>query len=638
MLRVRVPTWTIAAALLGVIALLGTLQYRWLGRISDAERDRMRAALNAQAAGLAEDFDRDLTLAYMVFQTEPLLESIAAPSLAVRFANRYDRWHAAARHPRLIKDYLVATHEGPGEPRLQRFDPDTRVVEPLVWPETLQELRRQMASLPEEPSAGRNAVFVRTLAGPLWDAVPAIVIPAPLLMLDGAASGRPSMAAALSYTVLVLDREYLIREMIPALARRHFPAGADGLGYALAILRADGDEVVYRSGPERSGTGDPDATAELFRLRVQEFQDVAAHVRRFAGTPEGGSVSSAGAAPGSLAVVVESAGAPRETFVARSIAPPRSGAGRWRLVVNHPSGSLEAAVASARRRNLAISTSILGVLAASMVLLVAATRRSQELVRQQMEFVAAVSHELRTPLAVIRSAGDNLADGVVQEEAQIRRYGALVRSEGRRLTGMVEQILELAGIFSGQRAFEAEPVSIRRVVDDVLHSSAALIDAAQIRVDVEIPDGLPAVSGDETALRRAFQNLVGNAIKYGAAGGWIGIAARSRGRAVEVTVSDRGIGIAPADQQRIFDPFYRAADVVAAQFQGAGLGLSLVRRIVEAHGGHVDVSSVKGQGSGFTVHLPAMDGRAAGERAASAPRALSSGSQQGSAAAPTQAT
>ena len=117
--------------------------------------------------------------------------------------------------------------------------------------------------------------------------------------------------------------------------------------------------------------------------------------------------------------------------------------------MTHSSGSLEAAVSSQRRRNLAISSSVLGLLGASMGLLVLATRRAQRLARQQMEFVAAVSHELRTPLAVIRSAAENLADGVVHDEAQIRRYGELMRTEGRRLTDMVEQILEFAGIQSG---------------------------------------------------------------------------------------------------------------------------------------------------------------------------------------------
>jgi signal transduction histidine kinase len=272
-------------------------------------------------------------------------------------------------------------------------------------------------------------------------------------------------------------------------------------------------------------------------------------------------------------------------------------------VVKHPAGSLEAFVGSTRRRNLIVSTSILAVLAASMALLIVSTRRSQKLARQQLEFVAAVSHELRTPLAVIRSAGENLADGVVHDEEGVRKYGGLIRAEGRRLSEMVEQILELAGIQSGQRGFARQPVALAPLVADVLSMSQSLINDVRMHVELDLPPDLPPVHGDAPALRRMFQNLIGNAIKYGADGHWMGVRARQIGSDVVVTVSDRGIGIPTSEQSRIFEPFYRAPDVVAARIQGAGLGLSLVQRIVDAHGGRVTVKSVPGEGSEFVVSL-----------------------------------
>lgn len=289
------------------------------------------------------------------------------------------------------------------------------------------------------------------------------------------------------------------------------------------------------------------------------------------------------------------------TFGARASGAPA----RWRLLVQHRAGSLEAAVNTTRRRNLFVSSSILVVLAASVGMLILSTRRAQDLARQQMEFVAAVSHELRTPLAVIRSAGDNLADGVVGNDTQIRKYGDLVRNEGRRLTEMVEQILEFAGIQSGQRGFALRPVPVRPLLEDVVSASGALIDAAGLQVEYELPEMLPPILGDESAMRRVFQNLIGNAIKYGAGGGWIGLRAAAAGREVRITIADRGIGIAPLEQAQIFQPFYRAPDVIAMQIQGAGLGLSLVKRIVEAHGGRIAVRSEPGKGSEFTVYLPA---------------------------------
>src|SRR5215471_8403665 len=139
----------------------------------------------------------------------------------------------------------------------------------------------------------------------------------------------------------------------------------------------------------------------------------------------------------------------------------------WRLLVKHPSGSLEQAVGGVRRRNLLVSTGILGVLGVSVAFLVASTRRAHDLARRQLEFVATVSHELRTPLAVIRSAADNLADGVVDDEARVKQYGDLVRREGVRLTDLVEQILEFAGLQSGQRLLTRRPVAVEDLLREV---------------------------------------------------------------------------------------------------------------------------------------------------------------------------
>jgi signal transduction histidine kinase len=224
-----------------------------------------------------------------------------------------------------------------------------------------------------------------------------------------------------------------------------------------------------------------------------------------------------------------------------------------------------------------------------------------------------VSHELRTPLAVIRSAADNLADGVVHDADRVRQYGDLVRQEGVRLSDLVEQILEYAGLQSGRRGVPPKPVEIGALLRDVASAAAPAAGTAGVSIELSIADGLPAVAGDEAALRRVFQNLVGNAIKYGAGGRWIGIAAAAAGGGVEVRVSDRGMGIPAGEHAKIFEPFYRAPGVVAAQIQGAGLGLSLVKRIVDAHAGRVSLDSAPGRGSTFIVSLPAFPGAPAAD-------------------------
>ena len=647
--RFRPPLALVAAALLGLIALLAVLQYRWLGQISDAERTQRRTTLAAGALEFAQDFDREITRAYLLFQADTPLEHMSSEQdLAGRFAARYDRWQATARFPRLVSEFYSFSQDdrdaggarsGAGD--LRRFDPATRRLDPAQWPASMKDWRDQLAVATwQDSSSSTNALFIRKIPSPIWESAPAIVVPTPIIVL-GEPKPAPRMAAAMSFALLAIDRDYVARELLPSLASRYFGHAAGGgqvgagLDFKVAVLSQTAPHgFVFQSPSSFTPTFDAqaDATADLFQVRTQDFLSLAAEVRRFTAFVAPHARAAAGTARVAVTEMTETRpmsilitpgrgtgstadGSGPKTTTRTETRLTSSASPLWKLVVTHPSGSLEAVVTSQRRRNLAISSSVLGLLGASMGLLVLATRRAQRLAKQQMEFVAAVSHELRTPLAVIRSAAENLADGVVHDEARIRRYGELMRTEGRRLTDMVEQILEFAGIQSGQRGFALRPVGVGPLVSDIVSASAPLIETAGLVVEFDIPPDLPPVLGDEPALRRVFQNLIDNAIKYGASGQSIRISARQSGSEVSVTVADRGIGIDTADHTRIFEPFYRAADVVAAQIQGAGLGLSLVQRIVAAHGGRVTLKSAPREGSAFTVHLPAGGGFAAGQRA-----------------------
>lgn len=639
--------FAVAAALLGLIALLATLQYRWLGQISTAERERMRANLTTRTDAFATDVDRELTRAYLTYQLDPMQDDAA---IASRLAARHERWQGTSKYPRLVKDVYVATRESSQRAILQRFNPATGFVEPAEWPAAFTPIRSQIETPVSDPVPPGNVV-VRTLVGSLWENVPAIVVPSPILFISTAEVGphppsEVSFRSGVRYTILAIDRDYLVTEMLPALAQQHFKAGsAEETTYEMAVVHSADKTTVFSTTSTMSmdDAARADARAELFQVRVQDFSALATEVRRFTSFDaqlrrriEESAVAAAKSRGERETRTVRQRVVPREsvsTFTVtdapqvsvllshggpdaaglrqRGVEAGLSGTGRqvpnparWQLIVKHPSGSLESAVAQVRRRNLAVSSGILAILGISIGFLVVSTRRAQDLARQQMEFVAAVSHELRTPLAVIRSAADNLAEGVIREDTQVRQYGELVRGEGRRLSEMVEQILELAGIQSGQRGFALRPVALLPVVHDVLRASHPLTEEAGIQVEVDVPDTLPPVLADEQAIRRVVQNLVGNAIKYGESGRWIGIRATTGARDVQLTIADRGMGIEPEVQPHIFDPFYRAPGVIEAQIQGAGLGLSLVQRIVEAHGGRIVVQSTPGSGSAFTVHLP----------------------------------
>jgi signal transduction histidine kinase len=236
------------------------------------------------------------------------------------------------------------------------------------------------------------------------------------------------------------------------------------------------------------------------------------------------------------------------------------------------------------------------------------TRRAERLASQQISFVAGVTHELRTPLAVICSAGENLADGIIDTPQKAAHYGQVIYREGRRLTEMVEQVLEFAGAQSGRRRYELRSTEVADFVAGALAACQAQIQERDFSVETVIDPNLPPVRGDGAALKRAKQNLISNAIKYDGENRWARIStqlwARKQGNEVRITVEDRGLGISSADIAHIFEPFYRGHVAVAAQIKGSGVGLSLVKQIVEAHGGRVSVKSTPGTGSVFTLHLP----------------------------------
>ena len=609
----RPPLFVLAVGLLGLLVLLATLQYVWLGRISEAERERLRATLASRTSEFAQDFDRELTRAYLLFQTEAPLPERHVQDAQTRLIERYDRWQATSAYPRLLQRFYVATRQPSGEFLLQQFDPATRRLVSADWPASMADWRTRLQDRTEQPSRpGESTLVVRRIAAPIWESVPALVVPTPMFVVTSL-GGAPSLAPPeFSYTILTIDLDYVRSEMFPALAQKYFRRAGEPNEYHVAVVDSGGaGTIVYQSAAAFSARDAThgDAEAPLFQIRTQDFSALVAEVRRFAMFSTTTSPQLRIRKPAQMSILMQQATGPEPSVpgglapAARTPLPPR-----WHVVVRHPAGSLEAFVGSTRRRNLLVSSSILAVLGASMALLIVSTRRSQELARQQLEFVAAVSHELRTPLAVIRSAGDNLAHGVVHDQPQVRKYGELIRAEGRRLSDMVEQILEFSGIQSGQRRFARRPVPIAPVVEDIVSASRALLEEGGIRVEVDVPAGLPPVLGDDAAIGRLLQNLIGNAIKYGAGGRWIGIRAGASGGIVTISVSDKGIGIAPAEQARIFEPFYRAEDVIAARIQGAGLGLSLVQRIVEAHGGAIKVRSTPGAGSEFTVTLPAATG------------------------------
>jgi two-component system phosphate regulon sensor histidine kinase PhoR len=184
------------------------------------------------------------------------------------------------------------------------------------------------------------------------------------------------------------------------------------------------------------------------------------------------------------------------------------------------------------------------------------------------------------------------------------QYGSLIKREGKKLSAMVEQILEFAGARSGQKKYDLRETNVKTIIERALDDCQNLISEKGFIVETDIAENLPTVSVDDNALTHAVQNLITNAVKYGGDNHWLKISAGNGNERLKIIVEDKGIGIDSKDISKVFAPFYRAKSVVDAQIHGNGLGLSLVKQTAEAHGGKVSVESKPGGGSKFTILLP----------------------------------
>ena len=554
------------AAILGMFAVvctLAVLQYRWTGEISRSEQQRLKANLTTSIRGFEQEFSYDLERLCEAFEIDP---EVPPSNLENRILRQQSDWERVASRPALLSKADIWKLEE-GHNSFESFDPGGRRFVEAAWPQRLDSLRpyleRQAQLLNARVIGDREALYYP------WSFqgdTPALIRP-----IFHLRSARDMYVQLQGFLILEFNQQFMEQQYVPELVLRHFgEPGLISFGVAVRTMRAPSRTIYASNANSAVSDSAPDAAVNL-------FDSVAEEARR------------RGHAPLQAAAENE----------------------QWQLVAQGPAGSVDVSVAQWRRRNLAISFGLLAVLAGTMALLFSVARRAERLAKLQMEFVAGVSHELCTPLAVINSAAENIVDGVVESTAQVQEYGTIIREQGRRLERLVDEVLLFAAGRFERLGYDLRPTEVVPILEQGLAASEAMMRDAGFTFQKEIGPRLPLVIADPEALCKCVENLISNAMKYSGQDRSIALRALcvpDQGvPEVRISVEDKGIGISAADLPHVFEPFYRAQRVRDGQVRGVGLGLHLVKRMMESMGGRVTVSSKPSKGSVFTLHFSVFD-------------------------------
>lgn len=551
--------------LLILLPLLGILQYRWLNQISLSEYERNKINLHAAAFSFSKEVNRHVnSLLYC------LPESSDYEEICKEYINCYEDLNERRTPKELVKDiFFISSDERGSINKFSKANLVEKRVEQIEQPIELVNFCLQFEN--REKLTEQEIYSIKGVDEELLAMISPIM--------------TENFEKLLGFAIIILDFHYLKYSFIPNLAK-FFLGDGESLDYNLTFVsKKRPKEIIYQSLQQNYHSNEVPLTGDI---------TVSLFAALFEAIPKD---------KNTLNTLNQSLG---DFLRNKNVAKEYITTGWWLLIINHPEGSLEQAVTNIKQRNLAVGTSILLLLFGSLIMFCISTHHAQTLAKQKVEFVTAMSHELRTPLAVIRSASENLSDGIITKPKDIKEYGEMINHEVNRLTDMVEQAIEFARIQKGWKPAKLHPIEVEDLINSVIKNLDQYIKENKIQLETNIQPSLPIIKGDWSALYRCVQNLISNAIKYSNQNRHISLIATCSPKEsfLQIIVKDNGLGINKSDLSHIFEPFYRSQQVVSEQIPGSGLGLSLVKNVVEAHKGRVTVESTLGKGSSFTLHLP----------------------------------
>jgi signal transduction histidine kinase len=276
----------------------------------------------------------------------------------------------------------------------------------------------------------------------------------------------------------------------------------------------------------------------------------------------------------------------------------------WKAAIGLENTNLDDLARDSFLHSAGVTVLVLVFLLGGIALAIRATDREARLAQAKSDFVSNVSHELKTPLSTISLFSEILELGRVNNEEKKQEYYRIIRHESRRLNKTIDNILDFSRIEAGRKRYELVAGDMAAVINNVLSTHRYQIISAGFDVQTSIEPDLPSVLIDRDAMTQAISNLLDNAIKYSGKVKQLSITARTLGSDLSIEMADHGVGIPPAEQTKVFEKFYRVGNGLVHDVKGSGLGLALVKHIIEAHNGTTSVASDVGKGSRFTILLP----------------------------------